>query len=515
MSIANRIIKNTVWLYARLAITMFISLWTTRLILNSLGAADFGIYNIVGGAISMLGFLNGAMASSTQRFMSYSEGAGDEGRKKEIFNVSLVLHFCVACFFALILIGAGFVFFNGLLNIPDERRYAALAVYACLIVSTCFTVMSTPYDAVMNAHENMKYYAIIGVFESLLKLIVAFICLYSSFDKLIIYAVLMACIPLITLTIMRIYCHRKYEECVVNPLRYVNKSDVKVMTNFAGWNFVGSFAGLVGNYGQGILTNMFFGVVVNAATGIANQLQGMLLAITNNMLKALSPVITKHEGSGNRGQMIKWSLVGCKFSYILLAWVAIPSIIEAECIMTLWLKDVPEWTVVFFQLMLVRTLLELTTVSLGTSLSAVGKIKASNISTFVLLIAPLFIVYILYSIGYSPLSFYYVIIIAVLIGNCIRINLCKKYCGMSFNYYLKECFIPLVLMTIFMLFFGHLPGFFMGPSIIRFAFTTLLSWIGLYFSLYSFVLKDEEKNVIRNGIKKLSDKIGIKAVKII
>ena len=212
-STAKRVIKNTGFLYAKMSITMFISRYASRLILNSLGAADFGSFNIVGGAIAMLGFLNGAMASATQRFMSYSEGEGNKEKQKCIFNISLALHFVISILVGIILLAAGFVFFNGVLNIPSNRIFAAQVVYGSLIVSTMFTVMTVPYDAVMNAHENMKYYALVGIIESLLKLFVAFVCVYTFYDKLIVYGILMACIPLITLTIMRIYCNRQYAEC--------------------------------------------------------------------------------------------------------------------------------------------------------------------------------------------------------------------------------------------------------------------------------------------------------------
>ena len=183
-STANRVIKNTGYLYAKMGITMFISLYTTRLILNSLGASDFGIFNIVGGAIAMLGFLNAAMASATQRFMSYSEGEGDKEKQKSIFNVSLILHLGISLVVGIALFIAGYFFFNGILNIPADRIFAAKVVYGSLIVSTMFTVMTVPYDAAMNAHENMRYYAIVGIFESFLKLAVAFACVYTSFDKL-------------------------------------------------------------------------------------------------------------------------------------------------------------------------------------------------------------------------------------------------------------------------------------------------------------------------------------------
>ena len=332
-STANRVIKNTGYLYAKMAITMFVSLYTTRLILNALGASDFGIYNIVGGAIAMLGFLNAAMASATQRFMSYAEGEGDKEKQKYIFNISVVLHAGIAIFVAVVLLVAGYFFFNGILNIPAERMGAAKVVYLSLIISTLLTVMNVPYDAVMNAHENMRYYALVGILESFLKLAVAFACVYASGDKLIVYGVLMASIPLFTLSIMKVYCHKHYEECVIKPRIYWDVKLMKEMTTFAGWNLFGVTGSMVGNFGLGIVLNSFFGTILNAAFGIANQLNGLLLTFSNAMLKALNPVIVKKEGEGSHESMMDISLSGCRFSFILFAVFCIPCFVEAPFVL--------------------------------------------------------------------------------------------------------------------------------------------------------------------------------------
>lgn len=297
---ANRVLKNSGYLYARMGITIFISLYTTRIILNSLGASDFGIFNIVGGSIGMLGFLNAAMAESTQRFMSYSEGKGDKEKQKYIFNVSFVLHFILAIIVGLTLLIAGYFFFNGIFNIPANRELAAKIVYCSLIISTIFTIMTVPYNAVMNAHENMKYYAAMGLVESPLKLLVAIICMYSTGNKLIVYGILMACIPLIMLSIMRIYCHKYYEECVISPYTYWDKKLMKEMTSFAGWSLTSSIASILTMHGVSIVLNSFWGVLANAAQGIANQLSGQIMVFSRTMLAALNPIIVKNEGANNR-----------------------------------------------------------------------------------------------------------------------------------------------------------------------------------------------------------------------
>ncbi|MBQ4286582.1 MAG: hypothetical protein II770_01000, partial [Bacteroidales bacterium] len=428
MSTGVRIIKNTGYLYAKVAVNFLISLWTTRLILSSLGESDFGIYNVVGGALVMLGFLNSTLSNATQRFISYSQGEGDLGNERTIFNISVVLHLIVAALTVVVYVVGGFFFFNGILNIPPDRLFAAKVVYGALIVSTVFSVMTVPYDAVITAHENMLYYAIIGMVESLLKLFVAFMCVKYGGDRLILYGILMSCISLFSMTVMRVYCRRKYNECHFRPHKYWDSALLKKIVNYTGWNFLGATSSLLGNYGQNIVVNHFFGVIVNAAQGIVNQLRGQLLVFTNNMTRSLRPVIIKSEGAGNRQEAQYWSIVCCRFSYILLAWLAIPVIIEAPVILDIWLKDVPEWTVIFLRLSLITILMECCFYGLGTALEATGHIKEKNIQNSILNLAPLFIEWALFKYGASPVWMYITIIVMLAIKQILLLRLVRIWC---------------------------------------------------------------------------------------
>ena len=357
MSAKNRVIKNTVFLYAKMGITVFISLYTTRLILESLGASDFGVFNIIGGAIVMLGFLNSTLANATQRFMSYAEGEGNLLKKKKVFNVSIVLHAGVALATGIILLIAMYPFFHGVLNIPSERVFAAKIIYLCTLLSTLLTIVNVPYDAIMNAHENMLYYSLVGIFESLLKLLVAFACVYTSSDKLILYGILMALIPFITLSIMKIYCHRKYEECVFGFHRYWDVSLVKQITSFFSWNFLTAISSLASFYGTSLVLNHFFGTVLNAAQGIANQVNGQLSNFSLNLMKAVNPIIVKRAGSGDNEAMNRATLVSGKYSTLLIVFFAIPFILEMHFILRLWLKEVPQWTSLFCAMQLIITII--------------------------------------------------------------------------------------------------------------------------------------------------------------
>lgn len=506
-STANRIIKNTGFLYIKMGITMFISLYTTRLILNSLGATDFGIFNIIGGSIAMLGFLNAAMASATQRFMSYSEGKGNKEKQKKIFNVSIILHFTISFIIAIVLVIAGYFFFNGILNIPEERKFAAQTIYGSLIISTMFTVMTVPYDATMNTHENMKYYAIIGVFESFLKLIVAFICVYTTTDKLITYGFLMACIPIITLTIMCIYCHRYYEECVINLQKYWDKTIMKEMTNFAGWNFLSTSSSMIGNYGLGIIINHFFGALLNAAQGITNQINGQIITLSNNFIKATNPIIGKSAGKQDLLLLQKVTVESTRATTILYSMIAIPLFLYTPYIMTCWLKNVPEWTILFVRLVIICNHIEFQYLSYASAVHSIGFIKQISKYTLIINFLLLFSTYILFINGFEP---YYLYINQLISRILLCINIlyyAKKYCNISYSSYLKNVTIPLnlafiIITTIMFSIQRYYPCYNISTLFIS---TTI--YFLIFMVILSIIINEEEKNILKGVIQKIKRQI--------
>jgi Na+-driven multidrug efflux pump len=341
MSAVNKVVKNTWILYARMGITVFISLYATRLTLAALGATDFGLFNLIGGVISMLTFLNAAMASATQRFMSFAEGAGDYHQQKRIFTVSTILHIIIAILVLLVLEIAGYFLFNGVLEIPVNRIEIAKLIYQFMIVSTVFTIISVPYDAVINAHENMLLFAILSILETVMKLSIAIYLSYTTFDKLSTFGCLTAVSAILLLLIRRFYCNRKYSECLVDVKQHFDRSTFLQMTSFAGWSFLGSVSSLMANYGQGVILNMFFGPSVNAAQAISGQVSGQLGAFALNMLKALNPFITKSAGAGNYEIMIAASIIGCKVSFFLLMLFYVPIWIEMPLIFDFGYKMFP------------------------------------------------------------------------------------------------------------------------------------------------------------------------------
>ena len=481
---------------------MFISLYTTRLILNSLGASDFGIFNIVGGAIGMLGFLNAAMAGATQRFMSYAEGEGNQEKKKAIFNVSLLLHVIIAFIVGIVLFLAGYLFFNGILNIPDDRIFPAQIVYGALIISTMFTVMTVPYDATINAHENMRYYAIVGILESLLKLAVAFVCVYTIKDKLIVYGSLMACIPLITLTIMRVYCHKHYEECTIKLKRYWNRDLMKEMTGFAGWNFFSSMASMVTMQGVSIVLNSFWGVLANAAQGIATQLSGQIMTFSNVMLKALNPVIVKREGAHEREKMLEATMSGSKFSFLIMSFFAIPFFIEMPYVLKLWLKNPPEYAVLFCRLVLLRLAISQLTITFATAIGSTGKIKQNTLATSIIMLGMLPISCLLYKFHFPIYTIYIVLIVMVILLFMSSLFFMHRQCGLKIRDYVKDVLSPCIIVAILTTLICFIPHYFIETSFVRFIIVGCFSSISFLILFYIIGLNEKEKSVLLAQKKK-------------
>lgn len=433
-----------------MAVSILVNVFTTNILLRALGASDYGLYNVVGGAVAMLNFLSASMSSVTQRFLNYAEGAGDKANTIKIFNNAKAIHYAIALFTAIFLIGAGFVFFNGVLNIPAGREIPALIVYACLIFSIVFSITITPYDAVLNAHENMLYYSILGIIDVIAKLLIAIAIMYADTDRLILYAILMATESWLFRLVTKHYCTKHYAECKPGIMRKnIDKQTIKEMSSFAGWSTLNITTGMLSLYGMNIILNHFYGTITNAAMGVATQLTGVLMGVSSNMLKALTPMLVKSEASLQREKMLDISYIGCKYSYLLFSFFCIPIFIVMPTILELWLHEVPEWTVLFCRLMIISTLIEQLFVFLYQTINAHGNIRNYNITRSVTNIIP--IVSSVVCCYYGMPAYWVIInwiIFKTIIGGITNIYYCKKNVGLSISRFIKDVILPTVIVTI-------------------------------------------------------------------
>ena len=511
MGTSNKIIKNTLFLYIKMGITVFISLYSTRLILQSLGATDFGIFNVVGGTITMLGFLNSTLAYATQRYMSYSQGEGDIVNQCKIFNVSIVLHLIIAIVTAILLASITGPLFESVLNIPNDRIHASKIIYYGLICSTVLTIINAPYDAVMNAHENMLYYSIIGIFESFLRLAIAIYCIHTQHDKLIIFGLLSALVPLITLSIMKVYCHHQYSECKIAITKYFDYKLLKDISIFSGWNFLTAISSLFSVQGLNIVLNHFFGSKLNASQAIAAQLNGQLSAFSANLMKALNPVITKNAGSNSLEQMNRIALIGCKYNTLLIVFFAIPAMIEMPYILQLWIKDIPNWTILFCRLILIQTIILKMSDSISTAVYAMGNIKSFTIVKSIVNIFPLIFTYISFYYGGEPYWLYiFLIAFWAIGGNIVIVFFATKQCSLSFLEYVKQVIIPISLISVITFVSGYVIHLCMPICIGRLVLVIAITSISLLCSMWAIGMSDIEKSFLHERINAILTKYHIK-----
>ena len=443
------IIKNTGYLYLKVVLNIFISLYTTRLVLNSLGTDDFGIWGIIGGAIAFLSFLNPALSAATQRYLSFYEGQGNIHNQKKVFSISILLHLLSAIIIIVMLELFAYPLFNGILNISLDKMQSAIFVYQCLIISMFFTFLTVPYDATINAHEDMKFYAFVGIIQSLLNLFAAFfISLDMIVNKLEIYGICNIVITIVILLTMFLYSHRSYKEYRFD-FSLIDRKGLLDMSKFAFWNLTGSFTNILGNYGSGIVTNHFFGTRINAVLSITGQLGGYLNTFSVNMLKAVNPVIVKNAGRGDNDSLLKYTMASCRIAFLLFSFFAVPVLIATPYVLQVWLKNVPDWTVLFVRIYFVRVFFEQITSSLKTAINANGKIAGLNISSSLSQLLTLPILYFAFKIGFEP---YWNLIICMIfmaiIPGFIQLYYAKKNCSLSLAIFAKEVILRAMPCTI-------------------------------------------------------------------
>ena len=442
MKAANRAIINVGILYGKALLTAALILLSTRWVLEALGEEDFGIYNLVGGIIAMFSFLNVAMVAATQRFLSYSIGRKHEDEVRETFRASVLLHIIIGIIVFLLFEIFGKYLMHNHLSIPVHKISDAVVVLHCLSVTAFFTITTVPYQAILNSHENMLVVAIINIFESLVKLVIAICLLRYGGNRLILYSVLIMILTFSSMIMTRWYCHAHYMEVKGNIIKIRNWALLKNMFAFAGWNFISSISSLLRNQGVAMFMNSFFGLVVNASYGIATQVNGQAQFFSRTIIRALQPQITKSEGANDRTRMIRLAMTTCKLPFLILSLAVVPLIIEMDLILDLWLKEVPDYTSTFCKLVLLITLIGQLKMGLAISIESVGKIKWYQIVCGGLHFIVLPVTYCLYKLGYNPASAFYFILVEESVVVLLTSFFSKNYAGTSLKKYYYKIVFP-------------------------------------------------------------------------
>ncbi|WP_421918637.1 lipopolysaccharide biosynthesis protein [Marinifilum sp.] len=507
MQEAKRVVLNTVFLYGKMLISMFIALISTRIVLNALGVDDFGIFNLVAGVIAMLSFLNAAMAVSTQRYLSFYLGVNDKQKLNSIFKSSVVLHLLIGILVVVVMEVAGMFLFDGFFNIAQDRIPTAKLVYHFMVVSTFFTINAVPYDAAIITHEKLLFESVVGVLESALKLAIAIVLTISvKNDRLILYGVLMAALTIVIRIIKSVYCYREFSECKSYRQSALKISLIKEMFSFAGWNMFGALCGIGRSQGLAIILNLFFGTVVNAAYGIANQVNGQLAAFSQNMLKALNPQIIKSEGRGERQKMLLLAMMACKYGFFLMAFFSIPIIFEMPYILKLWLKIVPDYTIVFCQLALLATLVNQLTIGLQTALQATGKIKVYQSIVGSLLLFNLPISWILLKLGMPAYSVLISMIFIEMMACLIRIILLKQIGALKIREYFNKVILRIIIPCTFTCCVALIPHTFCDMGFLRFGLVIIVSSLTFVTSFYFTGIDVGERVQINKALLQVKSK---------
>lgn len=369
----KRIAKNTLLLYVRTFVTMLISLYTSRVVLNTLGVSDYGIYNVVGGVVMMFSVISSSLSSSISRFITYELGHGNFVRLQRIFSTSVNIQIGISLIIFVLAESFGVWFLNAQMNIPSGRITAANWVLQCSLLSFIINIISVPYNACIIAHERMSAFAYISILEAVLKLAIVYTLVISPFDKLVTYSVLLVAVSLLIRLAYGQYCKRNFAE---SRYKFVyDKPLIKEITGFAGWTFFGNGAYMLNVQGVDMLINVFFGVTLNAARGVATQVQNAVMQFVNSFTVAMNPQITKSYAAGEMDYMYRLVCRGARFSFFLLFIFTVPIVCEADYILRLWLKIVPEHAPVFLRLTLFGALMTLLGNSMLAAVSATGKIR--------------------------------------------------------------------------------------------------------------------------------------------
>ena len=490
----KRIAKNTLMLYFRQILIMIVSLYTVRVVLNTLGAEDYGIYNVVAGVVVLFSFVNNAMATSTQRFLNFNLGKEDTEKTQQTYSSSLLIHIGIALIFVILAETVGLWFVNTKLNIPLERHSAAMWCYQFSIITTVFNILRVPYNAVIIAYEKMSFFAWVSIVEAVLKLLVVYLLIISPLDKLVVYVILLTLVSIIILFCYKIYCNKKFE--IAHYKKVTDYSLVKEILGFSGWSLFGATANVANQQGTNIVLNMFTNVTVNAAMGIANQVNSAVYSFVSNFQTAFKPQLVKSYAAEKKEEFNSLIIRSAKFSFYLLWIIVLPLTLNLDFVLQIWLKNVPDFSIGFIKLILIYSLFESINGPLFLAVQATGKIKKYQIIVSCLIFSNLPFSIIAFSLGANP---YCVLIIRIILECFItifRLLYLNKTQKFSIGSYLKNVMIPVLVVMIVSFFITSLISSYFSGLVFFFGSCAISVIVNMLLVCLVGINKNERKMIV-------------------
>ena len=503
----QNIARNTLMLYVRMLFLMFIGLYTSRIVLAALGEDDFGIYGVVGGVVALFSIISGSLSAAITRFITFELGQGCTGRLPAVFSSAVTIQLVLAGIVLVIAEPAGIWFIENRMNIPPDRLDAAHWVFQFSLLAFVINIISVPYNASIIAHERMSAFAVIGIFEGLAKLAVAFLIMHSPFDRLIAYSVLMCVVAAGVRVAYTAYCRKYFEEC---RFRFIwDGKLLRQMFSFAGWNFIGVTSGALRDHGGNILVNIFSGPAANAARAVSVQLGGAVQSFVTNFMTAVNPQITKSYAADDRNYTMELVFRSSRYSFYLLSLIALPILLNAGFLLDLWLKDVPARSEAFVCLALILSMSECISNPLVTLMLATGKIRNYQLVVGGLQLLNLPVSYLILKAGAPPESILLVAIVISQICLFARLFMLHSMTGLSVGKFMIEVYSQILLVMVLAFpaelwltsFFGDDMFSFIMSCVVSVIVTSSVIWIAGLSSDERIMLSSKVAGLLRRASK--------------
>lgn len=495
----KRIAQNTMYLYIRMLLTMLISLYTSRIVLSVLGVSDFGLYNVVGGVISMFSMFSGTLAGGTQRFLTYAIGKNDFQELRNVFSISLGLHFAVSGILLILAETIGIWFLYTQLSVPEGRMIASLWVYQFSIIAFIISLIQIPFMSSLIAHEKMNIYAYMSIYDVVMKLLIVFLIQWLAYDKLILYGFLIMLVNVTSILIYISYCIKKFPECTLRVL-WDSKIGKDILA-FSGWNIFGNSIGFLSGQGINILLNIFFGTVVNAARGIANTVNTCIVNFVSNFQTAVNPQIVKLYAAKEYDKFYSLVVNNARAVAYLYLFLAIPAFLEVDFCLTLWLGKYPEYTTTFVRIILIQSAFQTINRPFVTMVHASGQMKWPNLTAGVTLMMMFPISYIALKMGCSPISVYIICAIIWSFDNIWDIYWPHHYTGIPVSLVLRKVYANVIIGAIIMFIVPYIVSSVMEKGWLRFLCVGLTSTCTSVIVIYVWGMTKGMKHLVLHKLK--------------